>query len=336
MIGNDETSPTAENYRRFARLEARARSPLYEGLTEAVAEDPQVLRLLASLPAAKRQPNLLLGVVQYLYGTAPNYPSFRRAIVEKWTEVSSTMLARRTQTNEVARCAILLPLLAALPEPLALLEVGASAGLCLLVDRYRYDYGRGIIGQENSPVLLRCERRSSSTPVPNGLPEVVWRAGIDLDPVDPRDESATRWLEALVWPGEGDRLARLRGAIEVARQDPPRVLKADLRADLGKIIADVPSGATLVIFHSAVLAYVPSKDRDAFAAQVARLGAVWVANEGAGVLLAVRRQVGDDELAEHQGHFLLSGDGNPIAWADPHGSWLHWRGRGDLALGESQ
>lgn len=326
VIGGDETSLTAENYRRFARLEARGRSPIYEGLTEAVAEDTPVLRLLASLPAAKRQPNLLLGVVQYLYGTAPDYPSFRRVVVEKWTEVSSTMLARRTQTNEVGRCAILLPLLAALPQPLALLEVGASAGLCLLVDRYRYDYGRGIVGQENSPVLLHCEPRGSSTPMPNGLPEVVWRAGIDLDPVDPRDESATRWLEALVWPGEGDRLARLRAAIEVARQDPPRVLKADLRSDLSEIIAEVPSGATLVIFHSAVLAYVPSEDRDAFAAEVARLGAVWVANEGAEVLPAVRRQVGDNELAEHQGHFLLSRDGNPIAWADPHGSWLHWRG----------
>ncbi len=325
MIGNEETRPTAENYRRFARLEARGRSPLYEGLTEGVAEDTEVLRLLASLPPAKRQPKLLLGAVQYLYGTALDYPSFRRVVVEKWTEVSSTMLARRTQTNEVGRCAILLPLLAALPEPLALLEVGASAGLCLLMDRYRYDYGRGIVGQENSPVLLHCEPRGSSTPTPSRLPDVVWRAGIDLDPVDTRDETATRWLEALVWPGEGDRLARLRAAIEVARQDPPRVLRADLRADLSVIIAEVPSGATLVIFHSAVLPYVPSDGRGAFAADVARLGAVWVANEGADVLPAVRRQVGDNELAEHQSHFLLSRDGNPIAWADPHGSWLQWR-----------
>ncbi len=238
------------------------------------------------------------------------------------------MLARRTQTNEVGRCAILLPLFTALPQTLALLEVGASAGLCLLVDRYRYDYGRGIIREENSPVLLRCEPRGSSTPVPNHLPEVVCRRGIDLDPVDLRDEHATRWLEALVWPGEGDRLARLRCAIEVTGEDPPRVVKADLRADLREIVADVPRGATLVVFHCAVLAYVPSEDRDTFAAEVARLRAVWVANEGARVLPAVRRQLGDDELAEHQAHFLLSRDGSPIAWADPHGSWLEWRGDG--------
>ncbi len=328
VIGNDETKSTAENYRRFARLEARGRSPLYQQLTEAIAGDSQVLGLLDSLPAPNRQPNLLLGVVQYLYGTVADYPSFRRLVVQRWTEVSSTMLARRTQTNEVGRCATLLPLLAELPQPLALLEVGASAGLCLLVDRYRYDYGRGGMGPANSTVLLRCEARGSSTRVPNVLPEVVWRAGIDLDPVDVRDESATRWLEALVWPGEGDRLGRLRAAVEMARQDPPRVLKGDLRADMREVISDVPSGATLVVFHSAVLAYVPSADREKFAAEVARFGAVWIANEGPRVLPAVQGQLSVDELAANEGHFLLSRDGCPVAWTDPHGSWFQKRDDG--------
>jgi hypothetical protein len=330
VTGDDEAVSTAENYRRFAHLEARGRSPLYEELTEAVAGDLQVLRLIASLPAAKRQPNLLLGAVRYLYGTAPDYLSFRNLVVERWTEVRSTILRCRTQTNEVARCATLLPTLAALPQPLALLEVGASAGLCLLVDRYRYDYGQGIIGPASSPVLLRCEVRGPSAPMPTDLPEVAWRAGIDLNPIDLGDESAIRWLEALVWPGEGDRLARLRHAIEVARRDPPRVVRSDLRAGLSDVIPRVPNDATLVVFHSAVLAYVPSSDRDAFAASVARVGAVWIANEAAGVLPAVQRQLSDNELTDHQGHFLLSLNGTPIAWTDPHGSWLRWRGDGEL------
>ena len=326
MIGNDETIPIAENYRRFAHLEARGRSTLYEQLAEAVAGDPEILRLLAALPAAKRQPNLLLGAVQFLYGTAPDYASFRRLVAQRWPDVRATMLARRTQTNEVGRCALLLPLMTAVPQPLALLEVGASAGLCLLVDAYRYDYGREIIGPSTSPVLLRCELRGSGAPMPDGAPEVVWRAGIDLDPVDLRDDSAVRWLEALVWPGEGDRLCRLRAAIEVARQHPLRIVRRDLRTGIDDIVAGAPSGATLVVFHSAVLAYVAAPDRDAFAASVARLGAVWIAGEGAAVLPAVERRVGDDELGEHQGDFLLSRDGQPVAWADPHGSWLQWRG----------
>lgn len=322
MIGNEETYSTAANYRRFARLEAHGRSPLYEHLTEAVSEDPELLGLLASLPAPKRQPNLLLGVVQYLYGTVADYPAFRRLVVEHWSDVSSTMLVRRTQTNEVGRCATLLPLLAELPQPLALLEVGASAGLCLLVDRYGYDYGRGVIGQANSAVVLRCEYRGSSSPAPTMLPEVAWRAGVDLEPIDVRDESATRWLEALVWPGEGDRLSRLRAAIEVARQDPPRVLEGDLRADLREVISGVPCGSTLVVFHSAVLAYVPARDRETFAADLARLGAVWIANEGARVLPTVQGRLSAAEVDANEAHFILSQDGCPVAWADPHGSWF--------------
>jgi hypothetical protein len=324
MIGNDETVSTSQNYQRFATLEARGRSPLYEQFCQSVAADHEVLELITSLPAAKRQPNLLLAAVKYLYGTSEDYPSFRRQIIDHWSELSATMLERRTQTNEVGRCATLLPLLVSLPQPLALLEVGASAGLCLLPDRYRYDYGAGVFGNEESPVLIRCQP-GTATPVPDRLPEVVWRKGIDLDPIDPSDESATAWLEALVWPEQGDRLARLRAALAVARQDPPPVARGDLRDGLGRITADVPGDATLVVFHSAVLAYVPAEDRERFASEVVSLGAVWIANEGSGVFPAIRQQLGDEELAEHPGGFLVSCNGAPIAWADPHGAWVNWR-----------
>jgi hypothetical protein len=324
VIGNEATISVAENYRRFAALEARGRSPLYELFSQGVADDPAVLERITTLPTTKRQPNLLLAAVQYLYGTSQDYPAFRGLILDHWTEVSATMLERRTQTNEVGRCATLLPLLMNLPQPLALLEVGASAGLCLVPDRYRYDYGGDAFGDEQSPVILRCQPRGN-TPVPDRLPEVVWRKGLDLDPIDVGDESATRWLEALVWPGEGDRLDRLRAAISVAFDDPPSLIRGDLRDGLEEIVADIPSDATLVVFHSAVLAYVPAEDRERFASDVAKLGGFWIANEGAGVFPAIRRHLGDAELAEHQGSFLLSCNGDPIAWTDPHGAWVHWR-----------
>ncbi|MFE1255308.1 DUF2332 family protein, partial [Streptomyces fungicidicus] len=70
----------------------------------------------------------------------PSAREFLTWVVRHWGQVSSLMLARMTQTNESARCATLLPVLAALPQPLALIEVGASAGLCLYPDRYRYRY----------------------------------------------------------------------------------------------------------------------------------------------------------------------------------------------------
>ncbi len=101
---------------------------------------------LATLPDEKRQPNLLFAALRHVCGTPRDWPTFRALLREHASAVRATMLTRRTQTNEAGRCATLLPVLARLPQPLALLEVGASAGLCLLPDRYGYDYGRSATG----------------------------------------------------------------------------------------------------------------------------------------------------------------------------------------------
>ena len=117
---------------------------------------------------------------------------------------------------------------------------------------------------------VRHERSRSSTvqgaddAVPARLPEVVWRAGLDLNPLDVTDPDQVRWLELLVWPGQEHRLEALRGALEVARADPPRLVRGDLTTDLPALAAEAPRDATLVIFHTAVLAYVPADGRRAF------------------------------------------------------------------------
>ena len=153
--------PLAERYRRFAEREARGRSPLYERFALGVAGDRELLELLEQLPPAKQQPNLLFAAVLYLGGRQPDFGAFRAFVLDHADHVLATLAARQTQTNEVGRCALLLPLLARLPGPLALVEVGASAGLCLLADRYAYDYGGTIVGDPASPVLLRCQPRGA-------------------------------------------------------------------------------------------------------------------------------------------------------------------------------
>jgi len=217
MIGHEPDRGTAENYRRFGALEARGRSALYAELATAVADDPALLAFLEGLPPDKRQPNLLFAAVRYLAGLQPGYDAFRVTVLHRRDEVAAIMLARRTQTNEPARCATLLPALSLVPQPLALLEVGASAGLCLLPDRYGYRYGRHRIdGWPGAPVF-GCQPRGP-VPLPGRAPQVVWRAGIDLNPLDVADPDDVQWLSCLVWPGEGDRAERLAAAI---RTGPP-------------------------------------------------------------------------------------------------------------------
>ena len=142
-----------------------------------------MVALLEELPARKRQPNLLLAAVRFLAGIQPDYAAFRAVVLGRRDEVVATMLARRTQTNEPARCATLLPALAALDGPLALLEVGASAGLCLYPDRYGYHYRRADsedVRLPGSPELT-CDVRDPA-PLPDRKPTVVWRAGHRPEP----------------------------------------------------------------------------------------------------------------------------------------------------------
>jgi hypothetical protein len=315
------TQRVVEVYDRFAKVDAAGLSPLYAAWAKVVAGDRVIAGRLAELPEVKRQPNLLFTAVRVLYGLV-EAEAFGAVVRERWDEIEAVIRARSTQTNEPGRCAALLPVLASLPQPLALLEVGASAGLCLLPDFYMYDYGeRGRVGTEGPS--FRCAIEGDA-PAPRAL-EVVWRKGLDLSPVDLEDAGERAWLEALIWPGmEDERLPGLRGAIEAAQRERPEVVQGDLRTDLRAVTADAPRDATLVVFHTAVLAYVlDAADRAAFAATVRSLGATWIANEAPG--LHPDAHVPRDEAAAHPQDFLLAVDGAPVAWSHSYGRALWWR-----------
>jgi hypothetical protein len=320
MRGHDPAVSVAGNYQQFA-AEAHGRSAPYEALARAVAGDPDLLAFLAELPAAKRQPNLLFAAAYFLLGQPPAPASLRGLVTGRRAELASVMLARRTQTNEPARCASLLPALATLPGPLALIEIGASAGLTLLADRYSYDYaGHRIAGTDPLAPVLSCTP-VGPVPLPDRVPAVSWRAGLDLNPLDVTSDDDMHWLSCLLWPGETGRAERLAAAIATARRDPPPVRPGDLRSDLGALAAQAPPEATLVIFHTAVLAYIDPAERAQVAEVIAGLGAVWLSNEAPGVLSGVHPPVERPSAAG----FLLVRDGRtPLAWADSHGAWLHW------------
>lgn len=313
-----------DRYRAFAEREARGVSPLYEELANRVADSEALQRFISSFPPAKQQPNLLFAAVRHLCGTPRDSDEFGYRIETHAESLRALILSRRTQTNEPGRCATLLPVLASLPEPLALIEVGASAGLCLLPDCYGYDYGRVRILPEPIPgmetPIFPC-RANDATPLPQRAPQVAWRAGLDLNPLDLSDPEEVKWLESLVWPGQEGRVERLRGAIRVARHFPLPVRLGNLLTDLPALAATAPTGATLVVFHSAVLSYVQPTDRKTFVDVVRGLNAVWISNEAPGVLPEIDRRSAVEVPANR---FILSVDGNPVAFTGPHGQALDW------------
>ena len=162
--------------------------------------------------------------------------------------------------------------------------------------------------------------------MPTALPEVAWRGGVDLNPLDVTDPEAMRWLETLVWPEEEDRRVRLRHAIDVAATDPPRLVRGDLLTELPALVAEASAYGTVLVFHSAVAAYLPVEQRSSF--QGLMLGLVadgschWISNEAPNVLPDVTATAPEGE--RHARHFVLGVDGQMVGRTHGHGQYLEW------------
>lgn len=315
----------AERYYRFARTEAAGRSALYETFAKHVAGSSEVVAFLEHLPQDRQQPNLLFAALRHVAGTPASVAEFDDAVRDNADAIMSVMLKRTTQTNEPARCAALLPALAQIKGPIALIEVGASAGLCLLPDAYGYDWQRQKLDPPEryctTAPIFNCHA-SENTPLPVKHPEIAWRAGLDLNPLDVTNEQDVAWLEALVWPEHHERLARLRMAIQIARTEGPRVVAGDLRRALRNLIVEAPNDATLVVFHTAVLSYISNQsDRRTFAERmIDDTRVIWLSNESPRTFPWLT----DAAEPVHEDMFMLTADGKPVAWTGPHGQEIRW------------
>ena len=358
-------SATVEWYRHFGTVDAPGNSACYAEWAVGIAEDPELLRRIDEWPYNKRQPLLMLAAARFLGAQISPYKQFRTFLDRHWQDVSRIVLSRATQTNEAGRCATLLPVLAQIAaaegRPLALIEVGASAGLALFPDRYGYEFraagqsegggtgerpgareragaveGVGSVTRlfpagatEGTFPVLHCTI-TGPVPLPRDLPSVVWRAGIDLNPLDVGDPADVAWLEALIWPEQDFRRQRLRQAIDVARADPPLLVAGDLNEQLLTLAGQAPPDAALVVFHSAVMGYLDAADRDRFRNTMAGLardrGCHWLSNEGHSVILQADGSsvVPEMDEARLQGRFLLVPNGTPVAISGPHGQSLEW------------
>ena len=235
----------------FADRQFRGYSPLYERIARAVAASTEVLRLQQEAPPEAHLPPVLLGAVHFLLldgldhplgdvyagrSSADPGPLFVGLCRQHGDELSALLQVRRVQTNDCGRSALLGPgltwLRGRVPGPMALVDVGASAGLNLIADRYRLDYGPlGATGPPDSPVQIHCDVAGGHPPIASRLPEFVSRQGLDRSPIDLADPDDARWLLACVWPDTG-RLERTAASIRLAQESLPTVHRGDAVEDL--------------------------------------------------------------------------------------------------------
>lgn len=294
------TEDLAERFLVLADHDFAGYSPVYERVARALADDPEALGLLLDGAPARRAAVLALAAVHDVVLGEPDselariyrgeldadpWPPFRALLVGRAPEVLGRMRTRSVQTNEVGRSAVLLPALAAVVDaagddrPLAIVEVGPSAGLNLFLDRFDVRYVSasgaelGRAGDEGSPVHLRCELRGPRRPpLPVGPLRTVVRTGIDVAPVDVTDDEECRWLEACLWPGADERRDRLRAALAVARSDPPALRTGDALTGLGPLLDELDGDVLPVVVATWALAYLPRDGRHAVAGIVDELG----------------------------------------------------------------
>lgn len=337
----------SESFDRFARLEVRGFSPLYDMLATGISADPEMLSLAAHARSGQPAPNLFLAAAHWLLlkgadhpvsayypsiagastGDGDPYPHFRSFCLEHRQEIIGLISTRLVQTNVVNRCASLMPAFASMAlrsngQPISLVEIGASAGLNLLWDRYGYSYGDGLTyGDAASPVQVSCTLRGSHRPpIPDVLPPVVSRLGLDLNPIDLNDPEATQWLIALVWPERGDERELLRAAIKLSQTDPPVVIPGDALELLPNVCKSVPQDSTLCIFHSHTLNQFSHEARARWWEIIEQIGSerdIWVVSQ------EIER--GRDHAAVEL-TWIENGvmERRHLANCDSHSQWLEW------------
>jgi hypothetical protein len=308
-------------------------SPVYAHLARRCVTEPLVDEVVDEL--SWDAPLRLFGGVHYLelagiepYALSGEWDDFRAALEARRDFLARFVRERAVQTNEVQRCYALLPAFLFLAGQhggcaLDLVELGPSAGLNLLWDRYAYAYRAGRWG--SSELTLRGIEYA---PVPREVlerrVEVRRRLGIDLEPVDVTEEHGARLLHAFIWPGRVERAQRLREAIAILRRDPPTLVRGDYVELLPSLLAERDEEALTVVFQTASTGYIGSERRAELrelleaAGHDAPLG--WVSTRAVEELEEDRHDSYELEAALWPG-----GERQFLLRCDFHGNWLRWR-----------
>ena len=334
---------SSKTFRRFAEEECKGSSELYEHLASGIAEVPELLELAVSAQTGQPLPNLLFGAIHYLLlkGTehelteyypsitghpkevAKSFEPFYAFCKSHKDEIENLLRTHRVQTNEVRRCAFLYPAFCRVsqltPEPLSLIEIGTSAGLHLLWDRYSYSYDdKAVYGTKDSPVHITSELLGSNEPTLKvEPPRVAFRIGVDLNVIDLADQDEALWLRSLIWPEHSERVEMLERAREVWLRDPAKVVRGDGVEMLPEIVKSVPSETAICVYHTHVANQFSQETREMLLEQIAVLGkdheVYHLYNNMGDPFLHLDSFGGDEESQE------------VLAKTDGHARWFEWR-----------
>lgn len=343
-------------FRRFGDVDAPGASRLYARIALAIADDPAPAAFLLDAPETQRLPVLFFACVHAVLFEERTHdlarffpdlsapadpgdpmPALRDFVATHDERLRALAATRNTQTNEAQRAAALIPALGLVQQmtgrSLALLEPGPSAGFLLNLDRYAYRYDSTTIG--SGALRIDTEVRGVLPPLPKKIPDIVARAGIDLDPTDVFDDERIAWLRACIWPEQHDRMKRLDQAIAITRANPPSIITGDAVDLLPDVARTLPDDAALVVFHSLFAPYLPHADRDRLAAQVQAIATergevFWLHFEGSGTVAQSLPFL--DVPAFQGGATVALAHLRPVgrrgwlcAHAGWHGQWIEWR-----------
>jgi hypothetical protein len=353
-------------FRHFARKEFHGHSIRYEHLSAAVANRPELAAPLLAAPPDQRRAILFFAAVQYLLRTVvrdhplatylPTLGGLREVdagmpaaladfVAAHRDDLTALCATRTTQTNEARRAALLRPAFGRAAElagrPLALVELGTSAGLLLISDRYACEYRHGDRVESYGPaggLTMSCDVRGGRWPEPASADvRIADRVGIDLSPVDAADPRAIEWLRACVWPEHTERLARLDAALAEVAAARPRLVAGEMVATLPSVLSTVDVDVVPCVFTSNALMYLSTADRRRLAATLADFGA----RRDLTVVLNEASQCGAELFTGRPAEagprgVLAVGLLTLVAWREgratvevlartgPHGQWLEW------------
>lgn len=292
-----ELSQAKQRFRRFAQDTAKY-SPLYSRLSRHVSDDDEVARLLTGGPDESAAAPLLFAAAHYLLDIervselARYYPTlggrdsfsqdtwvqFRQFVLDHTQSMRSVIETRVVQTNEPGRAALLYPAVSVAcvdaQEPIAMVDVGCSAGLLLAFDHYTVDYtlaggSHRIAGPADSGVRLGCMTDRSYRADFDVSVQIAERVGIEKNPVELADPESYRWLRACVWADHPGRLHNLERAVEVWAEMESQVVVGDAASQLEVALAMVPPTRPVVVFTSWSLPYMLRLERASLVATLA-------------------------------------------------------------------